>query len=98
MRKQPRKLMPGDEIYSVAIGAMPLAPWKMKRVVDFLSDLEGMVAVHPEGDRNLLFFDTLNHAKAGRNLIEAEGNKCGTNICLFRIGADGVPEFVEGAD
>ena len=98
MRKQPRKLMPGDEIYSVAIGAMPLAPWKMKRVVDFLSDLEGMVAVHPEGDRNLLFFDTLNHAKAARTLIEAEGNKGGTNICLFRIGADGVPEFVEGAD
>lgn len=94
-----KDIEPGEELYSVAAGRFPLAPWKLKRVSDFLEGLEGFRGVHfVEDGRSLLFFDGLNNAKIARNLIEAQGNDAGRNICLWRIADDGVPEFVEGAE
>lgn len=90
------ELKPGEELYSVAAGDLPLAPWKLRPIGGFLKTLDGFRAMHPvPTGGTLLFFDAEQNAKVARNRLEAEGNGCGRNICKWNVANDGVPEFDE---
>lgn len=80
-------------LWSVAVGNLPLAPWKLNKVVKRLQELDGFEGVHILPRGTLLFFESENAAKVGRNEIEAMGNGVGRNICRWVVAADGVPEF-----
>ena len=83
--------------YTVAIPNLPIHP--NKRVVKFIEDIQkmdGFVGIRPEYPYGtLVVFDTLNHAKVGRNRInnypEYYGGT-GRNIAEIYIPK----EFIEG--
>ena len=91
------EMQPGQEFYSVATGRFDPFQRASRKAVEYMTELEGLVGIHtePRSGNLLWFFDTENHAKQGRNLAEAKGIQCGTNICRFIIAPDGVPEFDE---
>lgn len=83
----------GAVLWSVAVGNLPLNPWKLHKVMERIAKLEGFEGVHVLPRGTLLFFGSENAAKVGRNEIKAEGNDVGRNICRWVVAADGVPEF-----
>ncbi len=87
------KLEPGTVLWSVAVGNLPAAPWKLSKVVKRLQRLDGFEGVHILPRGTLLFFASENAAKVGRNEVKAEGNETGRNICRWVVAADGTPEF-----
>ena len=83
----------GRKIYSVTIGNLPLRKKKALKIAEFVKSLDGFVGVcpyYPYG--TLVFFDTLNDAKIGKNTLNAELHPVGKNIMRFIIAKDGVPE------
>ena len=89
------ELEPGTVLWSVAVGNLPLAPWKLSKVAKEFQKLEGFVGVHVLPRGTLLFFESENAAKVGRNEMQATGNGAGRNICRWVVAADGAPEFDE---
>ena len=88
--------------YWYAIVAGEFKPWvkASRQAVDFVSNLEGYVGVHPtyhpdKGHVTLWFFDNENNAKRARNSMIAQGIIVGDKISKWRVGADGVPEVVK---
>lgn len=67
--------------YGIGTGAVNPLYKKSRDAVDFIKGLEGFKGVHtiPDG-RNLWIFDTLNHAKVARNMMESKGIICGKEI------------------
>lgn len=106
IRKAPKRktLDPGTELFSVATGRVDIMRRESRRASVYISKLEGFLAVYPTPNHTLWFFDTVNHAKAARNMIRAKGAETGDNICRFIVGEDGIPapcsnkkeEFVVG--
>ena len=84
---------PGQELYSVATGNLNFFIKASRGAVKYMNGLEGFMGVHIALNNadTLWMFDTLNHAKEARNLAQAQGIQCGTNICRFVVAADGVP-------
>lgn len=81
------------EMWGIVTGEV--RPW-IKESADaarFITSQEGFLAVHPMDGHTVWFYDSLNHAKAARNRIEAAGGQCGTNISHFVVGDDGIPEW-----
>lgn len=71
------------EIKCYGIGTGCVNPFykKSREAVEYIAVLDGFMGVHTLQDgRNLWIFDTLNHAKAARNLMEREGIVCGKEI------------------
>lgn len=91
------QLKAGQELYTVATGRLDPFRKASRTAVEYMSSLEGFVAVHaePKHGRLIWFFDTENNAKVARNLAESHGIQCGTNIARFVVGSDGVPEMDE---
>ena len=87
-------------VWSVATGAVNPFLKKSREAVKFLSQREGFVAVHPNGNGTLWLYDSQNAAKSARNTAEAKGIKCGRNICRFRWEGDTLifddPDYKEG--
>ena len=88
------RLKPGQELYSVATGKLNPFLKASRDAVVYMGGLEGFEGVFSDTEHGCLlwFFDTENHAKQGRNLAEAKGIICGTNIGRFVVADDGVPE------
>ena len=91
------QLKAGQELYSVATGRLNPFLKASRTAVEYMSNLQGFVAVHvePKHGRLTWFFDSENNAKVARNLAESHGIQCGTNVCRFVVATDGVPEMDE---
>jgi hypothetical protein len=93
--RKPQKqktLDPGTELFSIATGRIDIMRRDSRKASDFICKQEGFLAVYPTPNHTLWFFDTVNHAKAARNMIRAKGAETGDNICKFIISSDGIPE------
>ena len=93
--RKPQKqktLDPGTELFSVATGRIDIMRKDSRKASEFISKQEGFLAVNPLPEYTLWFFDSLNHAKAARNMMKAKGVQTGDNICKLIISADGIPE------
>lgn len=93
--RKPQKqktLDPGTELFSIATGRIDIMRKDSRKASEFICKQEGFLAVHPSPEHTLWFFDSLNHAKAARNMIKAKGAQTGDNICKFIVSADGIPE------
>lgn len=76
-------------VWMVAVGNVNPLSRASRKAVEFIRGLSGLVAVHPAYPHGtLLLFESKNHAKIARNLMEAEGIKCGKNICKGHIEGD----------
>ena len=76
-------------VWTVATGCVNTFKKSSREAVQFITGLEGLVAVHlhyPNGI--LLLFDSENNTKGARNLMEAQGIQCGRNICRGWINGD----------
>lgn len=91
------ELQPGQEVFAFTTGRLDPFQKGARDAFEFMTELDGLVGIHtePRSGNLLWFFDTENHAKQGRNLAEAKGIQCGTNICRFVVAEDGVPTFDE---
>jgi hypothetical protein len=90
--QEQKTLDPGTELFSIATGRIDIMRRDSRKASDFICKQEGFLAVYPTPNHTLWFFDTVNHAKAARNMIRAKGAETGDNICKFIISADGRPE------
>ena len=93
--RKPQKqktLDPGTELFSIATGRIDIMRKDSRKASEFISKQEGFLAVNPLPEYTLWFFDSLNHAKAARNMMKAKGVQTGDNICKLIISADGIPE------
>lgn len=71
-------------LWSVATGNIEPFLKESRDAARFIASLNGFTAVHPEYPGGTLWlFDSENHAKTARNLMESEGIECGRNICRF---------------
>ena len=87
----------GEEMFAFSI---PYTKKKqtLKDISLILSEVEGFRAFHfVEQKGILLFFDTLNHAKIGRNILSAECVPVSDKIVLFAV-ENGVPTGKGAAD
>lgn len=85
--------------YSIAVGNVNPFNRKSRQAVKEISKLKGLVGVYPHYPHGtLIFFESLNDAKRGRNVLECKGIKVGNNICEFKEEADGTMEFIGGAE
>ena len=99
-----KNLKPGMELFSVATGRVDIMRKGSRDASRMIGKQDGFLAVYPTAMHTLWFFDSLNHAKAARNVIRANGAQTGDNICRFIVGEDGIPapcstkkeEFVVG--
>lgn len=90
------KLEVGTQLFTVAMGYIPNLK-TAKKLVRLLQSIEGFVAISPnipshDKDslpKTLVYFDSLNHAKGGRNRLRHEGVQCGTNICFAEVDESG---------
>lgn len=79
-----KKLEEGTELYSVATGRIVVWKRKSRQAVRYISRLEGFVAMTPvDYGGTLWLFDSLNHAKSARNMMNLKGIGTGNNICRF---------------
>lgn len=90
--QEKKTLEPGTELFSIATGRIDIMRKDSRKASEFISKQEGFLAVNPLPEYTLWFFDSLNHAKAARNMMKAKGVQTGDNICKFIISADGIPE------
>lgn len=76
--------------YTVAIANLPLIPnRKITRFVKWVCELNGFIGIHPHHPNGtLLIFETKNHAKRAKNLIEDYGVHTGKNICEVEFEND----------
>lgn len=79
--------------YTIAIPNLPnpvTHPALAKKTARFLKKCEGLLGVHPHyPEGTILFFDTLENAKAARWKFMSEGNKCGDYIMNAEMRDDG---------
>lgn len=83
-------------IYSVASGR--ISPWRRRsrEALDLISKQDGFEGLHVMPDlRTLFFFDTRQNAIRAKNVMDSKGIPTGKNVCRFKVGDDGVPEFDE---
>ena len=82
-------------LWSVATGNVNPLVKKSRKASEYITSLEGFVAVHPTPDYTGThwFFDTENNAKGARNMMRAKGIHCGDNICRFKWDGGAVIEF-----
>ena len=83
----------GRELYAVIVGNLPFRKKVVKRFANFIKRLDGAVAVtscYPNG--TIVYFDTLNDAKRGKNELKCVLHPVGDEIIKFVIAEDGVPE------
>lgn len=88
--------------WTVAVGNYPgpFASRKVKRsarkAFDYISGLEGLVGFHPHyPDGTLCLFESENHAKRARNLMNGMGIQTGNNICEVFIDEARVRDPIE---
>lgn len=68
-----------DETIVFAIGAGRMIPKLgmkkiMEKTFEYIKGIDGFIGVHPiDLWHNLLLFDTLNHAKAAKNVLSSKG-------------------------
>lgn len=56
----------------------------MEAALELIKSQEGFVGIHPiDIWKNVLIFDTLNHAKAARNVLSANGCPVGQVVPVF---------------
>lgn len=84
-----KKQRPDETIvFTVGVGRMCPLPTDrrsvkkgMKEALEYIKKLDGFVGVHPvDFWHTLLLFDSVNNAKAGRNLLQAKDVSCGNYI------------------
>lgn len=90
--QEQKTLEPGTELFSIATGRIDIMRKGSRAASEFICKQEGFLAVFPSPEHTLWFFDSVNHAKAARNMIKAKGAQTGDNICKFIVSADGIPE------
>lgn len=77
------------ELWTVAVGNLPLIPWLNKgtrEALKLIKEQEGFVGIYPNYPQgNLLLFDSENNAKGARNILRFRGVQCGTNICKVLV-------------
>lgn len=77
------------ELWTVAIGNLPLFPWLHKDIRELLKLIKGMdgfTGIYPNYPQGtLLLFDTENNAKGATNILRFRGVQCGTNICKVLV-------------
>lgn len=68
--------------YTVVIANLPLIPnKKAEKFVQWVGELDGFIGIHTHyPDGTMLIFQTENHAKTAKNLIENYGVHTGRNI------------------
>lgn len=72
-----------------AIGAGRIAPKfgmkkQQKAAADLITSLDGFIGIHPISLwKTLLIFDTLNHAKAGMNIMKENGINLGNIVPIL---------------
>ena len=73
----------GKKAYTVAVGNIPIFPRKSSlKALTFIQEQKGFLGFHPVYPHGTLcIFETKNDAIGARNLMIAEGIKCGKNIC-----------------
>ncbi len=83
--KQPNEV----SAWTVAVGNIPLNPFKMKKAekaLKFIAKLEGFIGFTPCAPHGTLcLFKTENDAKGARNLMRAKGIEVGKNIAEVYI-------------
>ena len=75
-------------VWSVAVGNLPLNPFKMKaaeKALLYIRDLEGFIGIYPTRGGTLCLFKSENEAKGARNLMRAKGIQTGNNICELYV-------------
>lgn len=83
-----KKRREGESIV-FAIGAGRMIPMigkkkAMEQAFEFIKNLDGFVGVHPISLwKNLLIFDSLNHAKSGRNQMIDKGIQIGQIVPIL---------------
>lgn len=85
---------PGERLFSVATGN--LAPWikASREAAELMGEQDGFVGIAPMyPDGTLFFYASRPEAIRARNVARAKGIECGDNICVFKVGPDGVPEM-----
>ena len=85
----------GERLFSVATGN--LAPWMKasREAAELMEGQDGFVGVAPMyPDGTLFFYASRAEAVRARNVARAKGIECGDNICVFKVGLDGVPEML----
>ena len=78
------------ELYSIALGNLPILPWRAKKAIKMIKELKGLVGItpyYPHG--TLLYFENVNDAKEARNVLRFKGIVVGTEICKFVKGENG---------
>ena len=87
-----KKQRPDESIvFALGVGRMCPLPFDKKAVkkgiaegLKYIKSLDGFIGVHPlDLHRNLLFFDTLNNAKGGRNLLKSKDVAVGQIIPIL---------------
>lgn len=95
MKKEIKKIEPGTRVFSVATGVVSPFLKKSRAAVDYITKLEGFVAVHPtpDGQYTLWLFDSVQNAIGAKNLMDHKGIQVGNNICEFEVAKDDAIEF-----
>lgn len=79
-KKKPYEII----VYAVESGrVMPKLGYikQQRKAIEYIKDLEGFIGIHPVTTWNtLILFDSLNHAKQGKNLMKSKGIKTGKHI------------------
>lgn len=91
-----KEIETGTHLFSVATGMASPFMKKSRAAVDYITKLDGFVAVHftPDGQYTLWLFDTVNHAIEARNLMNHKGIEVGNNICEMEVTAPDTMDFV----
>lgn len=84
MDRKDKKELP-HYMWSVVTGRISLLNKASRQAVAFMTKCEGFCAIQmPDEWHTIFLYDSLNNAKGARNRAEANGIKCGKNICRFR--------------
>lgn len=89
MIEQCEKKRRKDEVIVFAIGAGRIVPKigmkkEFEAAFKIIKNLDGFIGVHPVTLwKTLLIFDTLNHAKSGKNLLKLRGIEIGEIVPLL---------------
>lgn len=98
-----KELEIGTHLFSVPTGRATPFLKRSKKAIDYITSLEGYVGTHPtfNGDYTLWLFDSVEHAKAAKKLMDRKGIGCGNNISEFEVKDDETIKFLgvaEGKD